>query len=33
LKVKETTQKEFQDIVGKIEVVGEIIIFIRENKV
>jgi len=33
LKVKETTQKEFQDIVGKIEVIGEIIIFIRENKV
>jgi predicted ATPase with chaperone activity len=26
-----TNQKEFQDIVGKIEVVGEIIIFIRDE--
>ncbi len=33
LKLKETDQKEFQDIMGKIEVIGEIIIFIRENEV
>jgi len=29
LKLNQMTQEEFQDVMGKIEVIGEIIIFIR----